>query len=548
MGKAVSNKKIFFVSVGVKLFFLSLSLLLIITYYEPHGHFPSYSNKNIDTSIDVAGQYDSLGFTELSKAASYANMDIVTYYINQRLPLNVQAQNIDAKTGIASGNTPAHFALWDVNWDPNFEIAKMLIRAGAKVTIPNSQGNQLIHTLIVPVNLCRRLELLGMLLQHGSDINAQNNEGETMAHMAIYDTEKDWICILSRALGFLIDFSVKNNKGETVYDLAKAVGNNTDTQLDALFNRKNITICARSGFFLTCANSEYNQFDCGQWACSPLARNVTISGSTITVVDSDLFIDERDIMGLNLLMIAVIKGDQKFAQQVLSLASRQGRLNQILNGKVDDQDQNSALHLALLHQDPDMFHFLISQNGIIPNIQNGFGDTPLHYVFKLDDQESRKKVARDLFAAESTYLNNLVKANKLTKQQAIKQASINTKNNNGNGFTPLELAVLLPPKEAYDFIVNFLIGEISTNVPSWGGAAENSFGTEIETSTYDAAIALAYKKSSVAALGDFSFCMGTCSVGDVSNWTDAKIYYCIACELKAQRDIPTAIRQSAALH
>lgn len=516
----MSGKKIFLISISVKLFLLSLCLFFVAVQYEPTSSLKS--GNVINTAVDVQGQYDSLGFTELSKAASCANMDIVTYYINQRLPLNVQAQNIDAKTGIASGNTPVHFAMWDVNWDSNFEIAKMLIRAGAKVTIPNSQGNQLVHTLIVPVNLDRRTELLSMLVQHGADVNAQNNEGETMSHMATYDTEKEWIGILAKGLGFLVDFSIKNNKGETVYDLAKAVGNNTDTILDELFNRKNITILGKSGL--------------------PLARNVTISGSTIQVGDMDLFTNERDFMGLTLLMIAVVKGDQNFAKQVLRRAG-----NSILNERVADEDQNSALHLALLHQAPDMVNFLLSQKDTKPNIQNAFGDTPLHYIFKLDDADARKKTARALFVSESAYLKNQVNNNKLTKQQAIQYASINIKNNKGNGFTPLELAVNLPARDAYDFIVSFLIGELLAVVPSSQSSTDPVPQLAIANSTYDAAIALANKKASSGSLGDLSFCSGVCSVGDLSSWTDAKIYFCIACELQVQRDTLNIIQSSAAL-
>ncbi len=61
----------------------------------------------------------------------------------------------------------------------------MLIKAGARVNIANSQGNRSIHTLTVPINLERRKVLLDLLVKHGADVNAQNDDGQTMLHMSI---------------------------------------------------------------------------------------------------------------------------------------------------------------------------------------------------------------------------------------------------------------------------------------------------------------------------------------------------------------------------
>lgn len=432
----MDSKKIFFISISARLLLLSLVSFFIVEQYRliKFDSVDTINHNDVSTELDVV--YDSLGFTEFAKASSRGDIEAVKRFIAAGVPMDQQSQNIDARTNISSGNTPLHFALWDVNFDPNYEIAQLLINAGAHVNIANSQGNQSIHTLIVPISVDRRKVLLNLLIKNGAHINAQNYDGETMAHLVTYDGEKDWIDILQKYYGLLVNFNIKNKKGETVLDLAINLGNNIGTQLEQLF-KKRVDIIGQNN--------------------KVIAKNIEIGAKNIIVKLGDVDIAGRDIMGLTLLMLAVIRDDKQFAQFLIDNHAD-------INALVDDSVANSALHLAMIFNNMEMVKLLMAQPAIHVNIQNAQGDTPLHYVFKFDSYSGadyptlRKNGARLIFQKE-------LKAKTPAAQQSINIA-------NKKGETPLGVAVRL---HAVEFI-DFLISEFLTNISK--GASNLSIDNE----------------------------------------------------------------------
>jgi len=495
----VDSKKLFIISIGARLCLLTIASMFVIDqYYSTKSGKANTSvsiqnpRNTIGTEVDVP--YDTLGFTELGKAASRGDIAFVVQYILKGLPISQQSQNEDTVTYLASGNTPLHVAIWDTNYDSNFVISQLLIASGAQVSIANIQGVFPLQRVIIGVNLQHRAVLLGMLIKHGADINARDSNGETIAHMACQDGENDWLGVLHKNFGLLIDFSIKNNKidpyiknniGETVFQKAKNRGQNTDTFLDDLFTQ----------YF-----DIYPGFDIHGVTGKPIATHIKmyedkalshpVKNIYVKVKEKDggwVDVTGRDIMGLTLFMLAIIRKDKKFAQQLVdfdadpnavvvpvqdeanksllrSALSQQSFSDYItkfiINTIEHDSEGNSSLHLALLHQSPDMVRFIlddktvkggglklrVTSKPIKTNIQNYDGDTPLHYVFKMRNDGYRIQAARALIQKE------------LEMHLSMDEMSINIANKKGDtpnkGDTPLDVAVRFHAKGFIKFLID----------------------------------------------------------------------------------------------
>ncbi|MCX5921708.1 MAG: ankyrin repeat domain-containing protein [Candidatus Dependentiae bacterium] len=378
----MNSKKILLLSLGIKALLISACLLLIGLVCRRSGEI------NIAMMVDATQDaiYDDFGYTPLIKAAVMGDVGTVKEIIGRREFLDAQSKNFDQTLNMISGNTALHAAIFDSNFDPNFEIAKLLIRNGANVRIPNYNGDTAIHKVSIPVNVDHRALLLGMLIKRGGNVNAQTNNGDTMLHLNVYNNEGQWVERLQKEFGSLINFEIKNNRGLTPQQLAIYLGK---TDLAGVFNNKKVLLGLRA------------------------------DGS----IDD---VKARDVMGLTPFMLAIIRGDKEFALKLLKKRAD-------INARVYDETQNSSLHLALLFQNVDMVKFLVDQPGIDVNIQNADGDTPLHYIFRIDavgktDPNSYKELRKEAAMALLS-----------------KKSNINIKNK--NGFTPVQLAVLAHEKD-----------------------------------------------------------------------------------------------------
>lgn len=119
---------------------------------------------------------DSDGYTPLHRASYSGNKDCVNYLLKY-------GANIEAKTD--EGWTPLHCA---VRWN-NVVVADHLIRKGANVNATSKGGNTPLH--IVASNGCYSVtcDIIQLLLYHPD-----------------------------------CDYTIKNNSGDTAYDIAKRSG------------------------------------------------------------------------------------------------------------------------------------------------------------------------------------------------------------------------------------------------------------------------------------------------------------------------------------
>lgn len=109
-------------------------------------------------------QCSELGFTALGLAIYFGHEDITRYLLLKGADVNQPAKN-------ASGLYPLHSAL--VN--KNNTLAKMLLEAGAEVTIQEVSGITPLHLAASQGNL----EMIICLLEAGADVLAKTKGGKT---------------------------------------------------------------------------------------------------------------------------------------------------------------------------------------------------------------------------------------------------------------------------------------------------------------------------------------------------------------------------------
>ena len=103
--------------------------------------------------------------------------------------------------------------------------------------------------------------MISQLIRAGGDINAQNYNGDTYTHLSVRNFERNWMVTLKYYYGSIVNFGIKNKAGQTPHDLAINLG------------------------------------------FTDLRDNLTLPAKIVGAQD----FTERDIMGMNGLMLAVIR-------------------------------------------------------------------------------------------------------------------------------------------------------------------------------------------------------------------------------------------------
>lgn len=445
-------------------------------------------NGDVHANQVEQASWEKTGYTRLMDAARDGNLDDVKRYIAAGDDLNAVSLDKDQTTvssngyakgndGLALRNTALMIAIYNTNFTSNFPAAQMLINAGANVRLANSNGDTPIHYTMQRIyrpgnfdttshinqravsaqveclinaapTLSDREDLMINLIKHGADINAQNNQGYTMAHIAVLNNDGQWIGRLKMDYGSIIDFQVKANltsclsqtqlAGTPIKDCGQCL---TPIQLAGLSAG---TCTGNSNIYTYYLNNNE------QYPLRILGAN------------------DRDIMGFTGFMLAVIwEGTKKIKDPsydssqdplhrnytvdlLMRDADLNAKTNNYVQGSCSWDMQNTVLHIALLHQLPDMIKTILdgakkfgksidvnAKNGSY-TLSNGFsigGDAPLHYALKLQEALAKNKDAR----------NNVV------RYLLDGGADINIQNNNGD--TLLHLAV----KEQATDLINFLI-------------------------------------------------------------------------------------------
>ncbi len=337
-------KKLFFVAMSVKSLFILFCASLIISHHYAHKTIDSAYDVMIDaTGIDV---FDEDGWTPLIKAANDGNADAAAAFIGAGADLDAQSVNYQPLENEPSAWTALHYAIFNLgkgslnmatNVGPYYAIARMLLAAGANPRIPSNKGETPLHFAIQILDSDSRAEMLGRMIKRGGDINAQNLNGETFAHKLMYNRERSWVAILKTRFGSIINLDLVDKNGFTPRQLAVELW---FTDIVEMYDK-----------------TPYKY----------IGANDT---------------NERDPMtGMTGLMLATIKGDRVFANQLIARGAD-------VNARISDDEQDNALQVTLMHQNPEMLKLLLDNNAN-PNQPNLFGDRPLNFVTRIDEYGKR---------------------------------------------------------------------------------------------------------------------------------------------------------------
>jgi ankyrin repeat protein len=405
----MSNKKVIFVSVGIKFSIIAIGLVLLVMHYHSlhiSDHDIKVANDTeVNTEIESgkAIVFDADGFTPLMRATFIGDVDQARLLIESGVPLEVKSRNKDQVTGQEAGFTALMFAVFGGDSDEVYTIAKLLINNGANARARDNFGNTSVHfVLIMSAFNDKRRDMLATLIKNGADINAQNDKKETLALGAMRDRNGTWLEYLLRDFGSLINFKLTNYS----FDSPQMADFFDWTNLLDRFNAIKPVIIGQDG---------------NAYAIDP-------------------------VMGMSGFMLAIIRPDLNLAQRLLNNGAN-------INYQIPDADRYSCLHEAIMHQRLEMVKFLVDNKANV-NIATTNGDRPLHFVVRLEDLNARNQAATYLLDAGAdinaqnkdgnTILHNAVKTNAAGLIQFLitkYNRSINFNLRNKNGKTAYQLAL-----------------------------------------------------------------------------------------------------------
>jgi ankyrin repeat protein len=342
-----------------KLVTISVSLLgvIVITMITHFAltQMPDEIKRTIDVpeqSIDVNAFDAYTGLTPLMQAAIDSDLERTKILLSQGADPNIISANSDRDNAL-------NIAVFNGGKLGSLAVAQELIAAGADVNAKNARGMAPIHFMMQITNAGNRAIILRDLMNNGARINAQNEDGSTMLHIAVTNLDYDWIDLLNREFGQIINYTVKDKQGRTPLDLALERGLTGDISLGT------------------------------QSVENSLRNRPRFIGDNFDVRQTDEY-------GRNGLQLAVLRDDMKFVSGLLSH-----------NPDLAHQDDlgNSVMHYAVLNLNPTQFIPVLLNAKAPVNIANNRGETPIFWIMKIRNRTLRNQIAKLLLNAGSPVTN-----------------------------------------------------------------------------------------------------------------------------------------------
>ncbi len=326
-----------------------------------------------EQSIDLNAFDSFTGLTPLMQAAIDSDYDRTKLLLAQGADPNIVSANSDRDNAL-------NIAIFNGGKLGSLGVAQELMRAGADVNAKNSRGMAPIHFMMQITNAGNRFIILRDLLARGAHINAQNEDGSTMLHITVTNLDYDWIDLLNREYGQIINYDVMDNKGRTPLDLALERGLTGDIELGTQSVETSLRNRPRY------IGDDYDVAKTDQYGRNGLQlaviRGTIMTPRLNTLPGGGIVANEQENA----------KDDLTFAQKLLTR-----------NPDLAHQDDfgNSVMHYAVLNLNPLKFVELLLKAKAPVNIANNRGETPLFGAMKIRDKTVRRRIAQLLIDAGS---------------------------------------------------------------------------------------------------------------------------------------------------
>jgi len=375
------------------LFYLKAVLIagIIVVFGAYH-----YSRLHAQAGVEakVAEPRNSVGYTPLMQAIVAGNRELVRQLIAQGADVNAVAND-------RYGMSALELAVFNGNDSNIVQIVEMLLKAGARTSFQDVQGDTPLHQVINVTPPGGSEKVAALLLEYQAPINIQNlQNGNTPMHSIVQVPQLDLAKYMFNTFGPMMDLSIKNKFGYTVVDLAR----------------------------LNVVSDVLNPY---------LERH----GQQFGKDDPN----KRNILGLTGLMLAIMRNDYSFAKRLITVSDAN------VNEQAHNRYGNYPLQFACMRGNNVLpYVTLLLNHGANPRLANKDGDTPLHMVFAIASLKERKAVAR-LLLRRGAYLlatNNdgntpihLAVIKKDVDMVTFFQKELGTWVKNKKGLTAQELAI-----------------------------------------------------------------------------------------------------------
>ncbi len=163
------------------------------------------------------------GITPLAGAAAEGELAMVELLLDNGAKINAKTKN-PKDLILEAGNTPLHFACLR----GNLKVIELLIKRKADIFALNDNKNTVAYSIVSSdISGSDKVKALRIIFKNQSDksikklLNMQNKQGYTFLMRAVerkHDAE-----ILLQNFGRYCDFSLKNKKGKSAYEIVEPV-------------------------------------------------------------------------------------------------------------------------------------------------------------------------------------------------------------------------------------------------------------------------------------------------------------------------------------